>query len=323
MDDLQNIKAAQAFTTSKLKALREAMMQCLEESEYKDDITVVTTGSYGRSEATNESDLDCFIIFDRDLPVEEVIIKELKAISGIIEQLIEKPVGDTGTFGSDAHLRFSNMLTNIGGKYDTNESLTRRLLFLLEGTWLFNEQKFTDYRKQLLEKYIKSGSPDEQLPRFLLNDIIRYYRTITTDFEHKTSENKKSWGLRNIKLRFSRKLLYFSGIIVAAELKGLGRNGKIERAIELFEKPGLLRVQDVGKSLSSTTKILETYESFMENISMPEVRDALDKVPKDKRLESPEYMELRMVSHDFSCALHEWLKEKYGIDHPIHHSLVF
>lgn len=323
MDDFPNITLAQKYTNDKLAVMRQEIAQRLESSKYRDVITVVTTGSYGRGEATSESDLDCFILFDRDLPAEDVISKELKAIADIMAQHIEKSAGDTGTFGPDARLRFSDMLVNIGGQHDTNESLTRRLLFLLEGTWLFNEQSFTDYRQQLLEKYIKSGSPDEQVPRFLLNDIIRYYRTIATDFEFKTSENKKSWGLRNIKLRFSRKLLYFSGIIVAAELKGLEREDKIQRALELFDQPGLQRLQSLGTNLEATNKILKTYESFMAHLSQPVVRAALDKVEKEQRMQCPDYKALRTVSHEFSCALHEWLKEKYEVEHPIHHALVF
>jgi len=46
--------------------------------------------------------------------------------------------------------------------------------------------------------------------RFLLHDLIRYYRTICVDFEYKTYENGKPWGDRNIKIQFSRKFLYFS-----------------------------------------------------------------------------------------------------------------
>lgn len=53
---------------------------------------------------------------------------------------------------------------------------------------------------------------------FFLNDLIRYYRTICVDFEYKTFEANKPWGIRNIKLIFSRKLIYFSGVLIAAEM---------------------------------------------------------------------------------------------------------
>ncbi|TBV12044.1 hypothetical protein DNK08_01490 [Stutzerimonas kirkiae] len=317
-----NIDKAAAFTATKLETLRNEISTLLSASPFNEAMTIITTGSYGRAEATEESDLDWFIIFDRDQPV-EVISDEIQGINEVITRHIDKVTGDTGTFGKDAIVRFSEMQNNIGGNDDSNESLTRRLLFLLEGTWVYGEERFADYRRQLLEKYIKPDAPGEQMPRFLLNDIIRYYRTIATDFEFKTSERKKPWGLRNIKLRFSRKLIYFSGIIVAAELKELGWQQKIEKGLALFEQFPLERIRALGADLAATPVILATYESFMARLAQPEVRQALEGVVKEQRLENPEYKELRKTSHEFSKALHKWLKEKYGEEHPIHHALVF
>ncbi|WP_409525194.1 nucleotidyltransferase domain-containing protein [Nitrincola sp. MINF-07-Sa-05] len=322
MDNYHNIGQASRFTGSKLDCLREKINEALTHSEHRNNITVVTTGSYGRAEATEESDLDWFIIFDRDLPG-DVIAAEIEAIDKTIKEEITNETGDTGTFGQEAIACFSDMLKNIGGQQDTNETMTRRLLFLLEGTWLYGNGRFYDYRRQLLERYIKRSSPDEQIPRFLLNDIIRYYRTIATDFEFKTTENQKPWGLRNIKLRFSRKLLYFSGIIVAAELSGLDWEGKVARAIELFDLTALRRIAKLGDGQFATEDIFTTYESFIEKLTLPDIRSALENVSKESRLDSPEYVELRGIGHDFSRALHDWLKEKYPKDHPIHHALVF
>jgi predicted nucleotidyltransferase len=318
------IEKLKEFSVSKLKNIRFELDENLSNSEYKDKITVITTGSYGRHEASEESDMDWFVIFDADLPARDTIEKELKAVSSVVDNNILKAAGSTGTFGNDdAILKYSNMLINIGGHQDSNISLTRRMLFLLEGTWLYGENRFVNYQKKLLQKYIKEGTPESSVNRFLLNDIIRYYRTITTDFEHKVSEAGKSWGLRNIKLRFSRKLLYFGGVLVVSELVGKDRGLRIESAEKLFKMPVIERIAKIGSDNEKTKDILKIYDTFLEKISDNESRNELDSVVREERFASPVYKELRALSIDFSHILAKWLEIQYHDDHSIHHSLIF
>lgn len=325
MSKLGFFECANTYTQDKLEKIRRELTVALENSPYKEHITLVATGSYGRSEASDESDLDWFLIFDKDLDPKETIPNEIQRIVDVISQNIACLPGDTQTFGEDAIVKFGDMQSNIGGEHDTNASLTRRLLFLLEGTWLYGESRFRDYRKKLLEKYIKSDASIGQLPYFFLNDVIRYYRTMATDFEYKVAEGGKSWGLRNIKLRFSRKLLYFGGVIVIAELNGLNWENKLLKAEELFDQSILERIKHLGLELESdkTEEILSLYSGFLEKLSDPCVRTVLSECSKEDRDKNSEYIELKESGESFSKALHAWLNEKYPNEHPIHHALVF
>ncbi|TGG95246.1 hypothetical protein E4656_02155 [Natronospirillum operosum] len=322
--DFPELAKRSDFTQKKLKTLRDRFKSIIESSDYSEQITIVTTGSYGRGEASEESDLDLFILLDADEPVKEAIPDVLDAIKQLIDEEVPKSTGETTTFGPRTVIKFSEMLQNIGGSEDDNESLTRRMLYLLEGTWLYGQKRFERYRHRLLEKYIKEDSPDHQLSKFFLNEIIRYYRTIATDFEHKVSERNKEWGLRSTKLRFSRKLLYFGGLITVAEVSELTQAEKVERSISLLEKPVLERVAALSDSESqSTREIFRIYEQFLTAISDPEIRQTLEQTDKESRHDCKQYMQLRELSSEFSNRLATWIEEQFNKEHPIHHSLIF
>lgn len=325
MKEQDSLNKTRTFTNDKLCTIRQELEAELADSQYKDAITLIATGSYGRGEASDESDLDWFLIFDKDLNPTETIPDEISRISKVIARNILNDPGDSQTFGENAIVKFSEMQSNIGGQNDTNQTLTRRLLFLLEGTWLYSESRFKSYRLNLLEKYIKPDVAQDQLPYFFLNDIIRYYRTMATDFEYKVVEGGKEWGLRNIKLRFSRKLLYFGGVIAVAELSGLSHEEKLQRAEDLFNMNTLERLESVSTATceDNTQAVLQLYGQFLEQLSSPEVRTALSECAKESRTDCSEYVELRDVSERFSKELHDWLQVKYSPGHQIHHALVF
>jgi len=293
----------------------------LEKNINNENICIVTTGSYARGEASEESDLDFYVIVkngDYDLAFDE---KEL--IQNVINKYIKNDSGDSGTFGSDAIEKLETMLKNIGGTKDTNIKLTRRMLFLLESKCLYNEQIYNDVMKRLLSVYIKEAISYNQIARFLLNDIIRYYRTITTDFEYKINEEGKSWGLRYIKLTYSRKLIYFAGIISIAQTQDKNREEKIDILMTLFNKIPLERIDETIKDSNIKSKIFELYENFLIKISDIDIRKELESIRSNNNELPQNFEDLKNKSKEFSRILIKAIKETFDKNHRIHEAILF
>ncbi len=217
----------------------------------------------------------------------------------------------------------SEMLRNIGGENDDNPKLTRRVLLLLEGEWLFNEKGLRDFRRKILEHYIRDEMKDQMLALFLLNDIIRYYRTIAVDYEFKTygGEDPKPWGIRNIKLVFSRKLLYASGLFSIAMTADRARDVKISLLEELLALPVIERMKSICGE-SEIDPVLRSYNLFLEKLADPKVQDCLNKLQHSER-QDPLFRELKNERHQFTRQLLKLFENTFDSTHPIRRAVVF
>ena len=313
LNGLPSIITARQFSEQQLIEMRKVASA----GSY-DDILLGTYGSYARREASAQSDLDFFTICRSSKDIARA--KEMLAQTGPqLTKIAGRPPSAGGAFGEVEDL--DTMLSNIGGNDDHNSKITRRILFLLEGEWLNNEGFLSEARNELLARYVRNSITSHQLALFLLNDVIRYYRTICVDFEFKTIEDEspKPWGTRNIKLVFSRKLLYFSGILAVAETAQRSYAEKTRVLHELLSMPVIDRVLHICGPRA--LQALKLYDEFMSALSREEVRRALDTTNEDQRSQEP-FRRLKDIGHHFSWKLLAVLRETYDSSHPIHRAIV-
>ncbi len=312
------------------------------------DSSLVVFGSLARQEVTGGSDLDWLLLVDgQSIPEHK---EDETEIAKILEDSKFIKPGRSGLFGSIVGSH--DLIHNIGGEDDTNSNTTRRVLLLLEALAIGNGAALGRVRKQILRRYLEDdrglrhAGGDVRIPRFLLNDLTRYWRTVTVDFVYKQRLNRDGkWALRNAKLRMSRKLLYATGLLhcffchldpdsKAVEARASLRldTPEISPLVSWLEAQLELPPLDVlakacllfNAEPNTVNKIFDNYERFLGLLNDQDKRKELETTSDpDAVRSSPAWAEVRSISGPFHEALVSlFLKEnpdlatitmKYGI----------
>ena len=214
--NLETLEQAFSRTEKALAEFKAGLLAALPLNEAQ-QIDVVLTGSFARREITYESDCDFLVVVDQT--VDPIVVAQMVREMDQLRQESEfgKP-GTQGIFGD--FVTANELLQRIGSDGDSNANLTRRMLLLNESVSVYRPELRARIIRQILERYCldyhpKHGraSEDVHVPRFLLNDVVRYWRTIAVDFGAKQWKSlSTNWFLRYAKLLTTRKIL-FAGVL--------------------------------------------------------------------------------------------------------------
>jgi hypothetical protein len=188
------------------------------------------------------------------------------------------------------------------------------MLFLLEGEWLFNETAFRQARTEIISAYHKDTYGEGHLSKYFLNDVVRYWRTICIDYEGKARFRNKPRGIRYIKLRFSRLILYFAGVLAAAETYDLPPEKKLTVLEEMLAKNPIDRIRHIiGPNADG---IISRYSEFLAILADKSQRAELE-VLGPEYVNTPTYRRLRESARLFREDLIDLLYAQYGTKHEI------
>ena len=171
---------------------------------------IVLCGSIAREECSFQSDCDYYVLQNGASP--QTTRKLIEAMQGIEDDF---PMGERGGQNVFAGIVVApNLYESIGLESDTNTNMTRRILLLSESKPVTSGTTHKTVIENILERYCadylppnRSESDPAQVPRYLLNDLVRYWRTMAVDFGTKRWRNDDS-NLRLAKLRITRKILF-------------------------------------------------------------------------------------------------------------------
>ena len=163
------------------------------------------------------------------------------------------------------------LLESIGTEKDDAENhFTARLLLLLESKPVFNTSLFNDIKKKVLQEYYRDydGHERDFLPTFLLNDILRYWRTVCLNYEA-GRKAKTEDKIKLTKLKVTRKLLCFSLIASLLNCEEFDQ----KTVIDLIQKTPKERLLAMNSPFSD--KVLEVYQAYYNIMSKNSTSDLI------------------------------------------------
>lgn len=235
---------------------------------------VYATGSVGRGEMSDKSDLDIFIVRDRALPSPLTNLEEIRLKARLIE--VSRKFGfpefsDDGEYVKTYDIK-TDMLEKLGTKHDDYENVfTARLLLLLESRPVVGTLIYDRTIQDLIAAYWRDYPQNSEnfQPVFLMNDILRFWKTLCLNYEERTGTAKSGKRrLLNYKLKHSRLLTCYSAIVyLLSALRTEGGTISDEIAREMVAISPTRRLEYVAAKHPETVdlvqRILANYAMFL------------------------------------------------------------
>ena len=291
------------------------------------DTSLVVFGSIARGEWTSGSDVDWALLVDG--PADDGHLAMTHAIRQELEAGGWKQPGRDQLFGG---LAISHDLVHrIGGDNDSNRNITQRILLLLESRSpvpgdIVRERVLRVILRRYLDDdfgYAMPAKAAARVPRFLLNDIVRYWRTMAVDFAAKRRARAgEGWLLRNFKLRLSRKLIFTAGL--AATLSCSLRPPDALRRIENETEADYAAIMTdhlltfanrtpletlawlalaVGANPTVVKELFDSYDEFLGILRDVTKRKRLEGLTPDSMKSDPLFSETRAIGDRFQAGL--------------------
>lgn len=241
------------------------------------------TGSYGRLEAWPGSDIDLFFLYDgADETARFPWTSFVRLSAKLIEAIAEMGIPPFSSDGRYLEVLYVSEMERILGSPsdDSLNAFTARMLLLLESQPLRDPAVYERLLRRIVGFYYRDfpDHADSFVPIFLINDILRFWRTLTLNYEHhrlkvlglagEQRERKKADSvLKNYKLKVSRAATCFS---MVANLSAAPAPVTLEAVLDLCGLTPAERFERLRDAGAKTSRLIdeltEVYEQFLHSV---------------------------------------------------------
>jgi predicted nucleotidyltransferase len=269
MELINLVEERKKYSLERISQIRDGI-KSIPELKENGDLCIYVTGSYGRLEANEYSDLDLFFINKGSLKTNRVSnINKTLIDARLINLTRDLNFPEFSGDGEYLKIHYLNdMKDDLGSPLDDFSNLfTARLLLLLESRPLYNEGVYNDALKDVVGTYFRDyhDHHSDFKPIFLVNDIIRYWKTLCLNYEHKRNRKeeepakKLSNHVKNLKLKFSRLNICFSMIYAVSQKRS---SISTDDVFDLCKKTPIDRFEAAPNDLDYK-KLIESYTWFL------------------------------------------------------------
>lgn len=254
-------------------------------------LCVYATGSYGRLEAWRDSDIDLFFLYgpgpSEGPPNYLTFIRVAARLVDATQSMGFPPFSGDGKYLET--LDVNDMERDLGSPADDRtNTFTARMLLLLESQPVSDPGRYQQLVGRILGFYYHDfeDHKNDFVPGFLLNDILRFWRTLTLNYEHDRYEirllpeeeqerARAKSSLKNYKLKLSRLATCYSMVIHLASATPPVRR---EDVVALTRLTPQQRFAELRGRLPEADRLLDDlarqYDRFLDQVQQPE-RDLL------------------------------------------------
>jgi Putative nucleotidyltransferase DUF294 len=268
------IEARNTYARNRLAKLR-AEIAGIEELKNTPELCIYITGSYGRLEAGPNSDLDIFFLHAGSRDKNGLRNTQKSLIDADLIRACRR-LGFPEFTGGGMYLNIhylDDMLSVLGSPEDDKQNhFTARMLLLLESLPLHNEALYFQFVGDIVASYYRDypERADDFRPIFLANDVVRYWKTMCLNYEHRRnrpdldSVKRAENHLKNLKLKFSRLMMCFSLVIGMSLHKNVLSDAQLIELVKMSPIERLRRAASAARADTVLEQVMERYVWFLE-----------------------------------------------------------